>query len=239
MFFLKKLISYFILPPGIFVVLLLVIGVLSKRNKAVRFLALSGALVLYLISTEPVKDLLYIPLERIYPVPDRVEGNAIVVLGGGVYGTGHLKGSSFKRLITGYKLHKDTGLPLILAGGSATGTVPEAVVMLRVLKELGADEKKIFIDDRSRDTRENALYTREICQRIGCSKVTLVTSAFHMKRAVEIFRKVGLEVQPYPTDFRTDLKYTVYSIFPKSGAFEDSAIAIREYIGIVFYKLFY
>ncbi len=239
MFFLKKLISYFILPPGIFVVLLLVIGVLSKRNKAVRFLALSGALVLYLISTEPVKDLLYIPLERIYPVPDRVEGNAIVVLGGGVYGTGHLKGSSFKRLITGYKLHKDTGLPLILAGGSATGTVPEAVVMLRVLKELGADEKKIFIDDRSRDTRENALYTKEVCQRIGCSKVTLVTSAFHMKRAVEIFKKVGLKVQPYPTDFRTDLKYTVYSIFPRSDVLKDSSTAIREYIGSLFYKLFY
>lgn len=235
-FFLKKLISYFILPPGIFIVIFLIFYLFSKR-KFLKKLALFSALSLYLISIEPFKDLLYIPLEKPYKIPENPRGDAIVVLGGGVYNSGRLKASSFKRLITGFVLHKKTGLPIILSGGAAISVIPEAKIMKELLKTFGVDEEYIYAELNSRDTGENAKYVKKVCQRIGCERIILVTSGFHMRRAEALFKKVGFKVVPYPTDLKFEGRYNVYSFFPKYSVFYDSAIAIREYIGLLFYKL--
>ncbi len=237
-FFLKKAISYFILPPGIFIVLLL-IPALFLKNRFLRIYTLFLTLLLYLISIEPVKDLLYIPLEKPYMNIKEAKGDVIVVLGGGVSNRGELKRSSIKRLLGGFLLHKETGLPIVLSGGKATGLVEEAKIMKELLIKLGVEESRIFTDTRSRDTRENALYVKKICEEIKCSEIILVTSAFHMRRALETFKKAGLNPNPYPVDFRYEGRYNIYSFFPKSSAFEESSIAIREYIGIILYKLFY
>jgi len=239
MFFIKKFISYLILPPGVFIALFLFIAVLSRRNKLVYIPATAGALALYLISIEPFKDALFYPLESPFKTPKRVEGDVVVVLGGGAYNSGYLKASSYKRLITGFLLHRKTGRPLVLSGGASIGVIPEAKVMRELLLEFGVEEKDIYADLKSRDTFENALYVGKICERIGCRKITLVTSAFHMRRSLHVFSKIGVEVQPYPTDFKFEGKYNLYSLFPKYSVFYDSSIAIREYIGILFYSLFY
>ncbi len=239
MFFLKKFISYLILPPGIFIALFVFIAVLSRKRKLVYLPALAGALTLYLISIEPFKDVLFYPLEAPFKVPKVVKGDVIVVLGGGAYNSGYLKASSYKRLITAFLLHRKSGKPLVLSGGAAIGTIPEAKVMRELLLEFGVDERDIYADLKSRDTFENAKYVRLICERIGCRSITLVTSAFHMRRALMVFRKTGLEIQPYPTDFKFEGRYNLYSIFPKYSVFYDSSIAIREYIGLLFYSLYY
>jgi len=140
-FFLKKLFSFLILPPSLFILLFLIIFVLSKR-RIISLLALFGALNLYLLSVEPVKDILYQPLESRYAIPQNLNVDAIVVLGGGSYNTGILKEDSMKRLLTGFILHKKYGLPLILSGGASVGKLPEAEVMKQVLEELGVDKKK-------------------------------------------------------------------------------------------------
>ncbi|WP_459775074.1 YdcF family protein [Aquifex pyrophilus] len=186
---------------------------------------------------EPVKDALFYPLETAYKTPKSIEGDAIVVLGGGVYNSGRLKASSYKRLITGFLLHKKTGLPIILSGGASISTIPEAKIMKELLKSFGVEENKVIGELRSRDTGENARYVKEICKKLGCKKVILVTSAFHMIRSVKLFEKAGFEIVPYPTDFKYEGRYNVYSFFPKYSVFYDSAIAIREYIGLLFYKL--
>lgn len=236
-FFLKKLISYFILPPGIFIISFLAIYIFTKQ-KIVKKLALFSALSLYLISIEPVKDLLIFPLESAYKAPQTFYADAIVVLGGGVYNNGKLKSSSYKRLITGFLLHRNMDVPIILSGGAAINTIPEASVMRELLKAFGVKEDKIFTDVKSRDTAENAKYVKEICEKkLKCRKIVLVTSGFHMIRAVNTFKKMGIEVIPYPTDLKFEGKYNVYSLFPKYSVLYDSAIAIREYIGLVFYKL--
>ncbi len=239
MFFLKKLISYLILPPGVFIALFLFIAGAGRKSRLVRIPALAGALLLYLISVEPVKDALFYPLERSFRTPERVEGDFIVVLGGGAYNSGYLKASSYKRLITAFLLHRRTGKPLILSGGASIGVIPEARVMKQLLLEFGVEERDIIADLRSRDTFENARYVKEICDRVGCKSITLVTSAFHMRRALMVFRKTGLEVQPYPTDFKFEGRYNLYSLFPKYSVLYDSAIAIREYLGLTFYSLVY
>ncbi len=239
MFFLKKFISYLILPPGIFIALFILIALTCRKKKGIYLLSLAGALSMYLISIEPFKDLLFYPLESRYKVPEHIKGDVIVVLGGGAYNSGYLKASSYKRLITGFLLHRRTGKPIILSGGAAIGVIPEAKIMRELLLEFGVDEGSIYADQNSRDTWENALYVKKICERIGCESITLITSAFHMRRALMVFRKAGFDVQPYPTDFKFEGRYNLYSLFPKYSVFYDSSIAIREYIGLIFYKLAY
>jgi len=239
MFFLKKLISYLILPPGIYIVLFLVIATLGRKKKLVYMPAVLGALSMYLISIEPVKDLLFLPLERGLKQPSVVQGDVIVVLGGGAYNSGYLKASSYKRLISGFLLHRRTGKPIILSGGASIGAIPEARIMRELLVEFGVSKGDIYADLRSRDTYENAKYVKELCAQIGCSRIILVTSAFHMRRASRVFEKAGLKVQPFPTDFKFEGKYNLYSLFPKYSVFYDSSIAIREHIGTLFYRIFY
>ena len=236
MFFLKKLIAYFILPPGLLVIAFAVLGLLTKRKLA-KLIAFSFALFVYLLSIEPVKDVLYKPLEEAYPVPSKPEGDAIVILGGGAYNTGILKEDSTKRLLTGFVLHKQTNLPIILSGGASIGVLPEAEGMKELLLTLGVDKSEIHTDMNSRDTAENAQEVKKLCERLGCKKIILVTSAYHMRRAVLSFQKAGLEVVPYPTDFKRDMRYNLYSLLPKMGVFADSYKALREYLGLVWYSL--
>ncbi|WP_448583863.1 YdcF family protein [Thermocrinis sp.] len=236
MFFFKKLLSHLILPPGIFLVVLLIIAIVSKKSKLVRALSLSSALCIYALSIEPTKDLLYKPLESYYPTPLEPKGDAIVILGGGAYGTGILKEDSTKRLLTGFILHKQTGLPLILSGGASMSALPEAEIMKSMLANLGVDKNSLYVDVKSRDTGENAMEVKALCQRLKCKRIILVTSAYHMKRAVMSFERAGLEVVPYPTDFKRDLKYNLYSFLPKMSVFADSYKALREYLGLMWYS---
>jgi uncharacterized SAM-binding protein YcdF (DUF218 family) len=169
MFFLKKLIAYFILPPGLLVIAFAVLGVLTKRKLA-KLIAFSFALFVYLLSIEPIKDVLYKPLEEAYPVPSKPEGDAIVILGGGAYNTGILKEDSTKRLLTGFVLHKQTDLPIILSGGASIGALPEAEIMKGLLLTLGVDKGKIHTEVNSRDTEENAQEVKKLCERLRCKK---------------------------------------------------------------------
>jgi uncharacterized SAM-binding protein YcdF (DUF218 family) len=235
MFFLKKLITHFILPPGLLIIAFAVLGILTKRKLA-KLLAFSFVLFVYLLSIEPIKDVLYKPLEEAYPVPSKPEGDAIVILGGGAYNTGILKEDSTKRLLTGFVLHKQTDLPIILSGGASIGALPEAEVMKGLLLTLGVDMRKIHTEVNSKDTEENAQEVKKLCKRLGCKRVVLVSSAYHMRRAVLSFQKAGLEVVPYPTDFKRDMKYNLYSLLPKMGVFADSYKALREYLGLVWYS---
>ncbi|MEJ5338079.1 MAG: YdcF family protein [Aquificaceae bacterium] len=237
-FFLKKLLSFLLLPPAIFILMFFLIAMISKR-KSVNFIAIFGALSLYLLSVEPVKDMLYRPLEKAYPVPESLRVDALVVLGGGAYNTGILKEDSMKRLLTGFILHKKYGLPLILSGGASIGKLPEAEVMRQVLEELGVDKNSIITEVRSRDTFENARYVKEICKRRGFERVALITSAYHMPRAVETFKRSGLEVVPYPTDFKQDKTYNLYSFIPRMSVLNDSYKALREHLGGLAYSVFY
>ncbi len=237
-FFLKKLLSLILLPPTLFIILFLIIAVISKR-RVVSLLAFFGAFGLYLLSVEPVKDMLYKPLEEAYPVPREVQADALVVLGGGSYNTGILKEDSMKRLLTGFILHKRYGLPIILSGGASIGKLPEAEVMKQVLEELGVDKKEIITEVRSRDTLENAKYVKEICKERNFKKIVLITSAYHMRRAVETFRRAGLETIPYPTDFKQDKSYNLYSFIPRMSALNDSYKALREHLGGLAYSMLY
>jgi len=235
MFFLKKFITSLILPPGILIVIFLLISMLEKKRKFIRFLALFSALFVYLISIEPVKDMLLFPLEKSYSVSEKLNADAIVILGGGVYSSGSFTEDTSNRLITGYMVYKKTKLPVIVSGGALEGKISDAGAMAEMLKELGVEHSKIIEENKSKDTSQNASYVAEICKEKSFKKVILVTSAYHMKRAVKIFKQRGLEVLPYPADFKRSNHYNVYSFLPKFSNFALSSKAIREYIALLVY----
>ncbi|MFN3599456.1 MAG: YdcF family protein, partial [Aquificaceae bacterium] len=129
--------------------------------------------------------------------------------------------------------------PIILSGGSPLGNLPEAEIMKQLLEELGVERRNIITDTKSRNTYENALYVKEICDKRGFKKIVLITSAYHMPRAVKTYQKMGLEVLPYPTDFKQDKRYNLYSFIPRMSVLHDSYKALREYLGSLAYDLFY
>ncbi len=232
-----KLLIHFLLPPGIFILGFLVLGILVHKNRIAYLLSMSCAITLYLLSIEPVKDMLYKPLEESYPVPSKLEGDVIIVLGGGSYNTGVLKEDSLKRLLTGFVLHKQTGKPIILSGGSGINRLPDAEIMKATLISFGVDLKSILLDSESTTTQENARYVRHIMEKRKYQTAILVTSAYHMRRAVKAFQKENVKVLPYPTDFKRDLRYNLYSFIPKASTFNDSYKALREYVANIAYNV--
>ncbi|RMH80617.1 MAG: YdcF family protein [Acidobacteria bacterium] len=238
-FFLKKLVLPLILPPTLFILAFLLIGIFSHRRTLAKTLSIMSALSLYLLSIEPVKDLLYRPLEEAYPVPKELKVDALVVLGGGAYSTGILKEDSMKRLLTAFVLHKKTGLPIVLSGGSAVGNLPEAEIMKAMLQELGIEKSAVISEVRSRNTLENAFYVKELCEKRGFKRIALITSAYHMPRAMEAFKRLGVDVVPYPTDFKQDKRYNLFSYMPRMSVLNDSYKALREHLGSLAYSLLY
>jgi len=250
MFALKKILTTFIIPPGLFVLLALFSGLwMLRRRVKWGMLNLGLAGLIYLLSISPVSDRLMGPLERPWPIPPKVTGDVIVVLGGGVIsgvpdlsGRGFLAESSLSRLLTGLRIHRATGLPIIFSGGkvSEEGDA-EAAVAGRILSDLGVAAASIIIEDQSRDTMESARLVKEICQRRNWRQPILVTSAYHMARSLSAFRKAGMEVNLYPGDFLVapSPAYNWRDYLPGLRPLVASAAAIREYLGLIFYKLIY
>lgn len=245
-FLLKKTLTALLLPPGLFLVLLLA-GMLFVTKRFRSFL-LGLFLLLYMLSIEPTKDLLLLPLENRYPVPAWSElqnVDAIVVLGGGalenapdIDGQGALSGDSLERIVSAYRLHAALKKPIIVAGGAVLGRKAESEIARDVLRRLGAKEQFILAETRSMDTNENALFAAEICRKKNWSRIVLVTSAFHMKRSLMLFNRFFNGIVPYPTDYKTLRRnYDYWSFLPDASNLADTATALKEYLGIMYYKL--
>ena len=90
-----------------------------------------------------------------------------------------------------------------------------------------------------RDTFENAAFTRKLMERRSLRKAILVTSAFHMRRARFLFEREGVDVLPYPTDFRTwpGKAYGRQDYLPTASALRNSVLALKEFLGYGWYRL--
>ncbi|MFO7731714.1 MAG: YdcF family protein [Spirochaetia bacterium] len=182
---------------------------------------------------------------------DSVQADAIVVLSGGTVTRSPEEGGraspgteTLKRLIFGYRIHRASGLPIISTGGTplSAGTrgadetlpLPSAgAAMGRYLVALGADPEAVYTEEASRNTFENAAL---VADHYDHQKVILVTSAYHMPRSVWVFKQLGFQVVPAPTDYKIDADgYNPWSFFPNMGSFHDSYRALHEYAGIVYY----
>ncbi|MFC3749445.1 YdcF family protein [Paenibacillus sp. GCM10012306] len=248
MIYLIKFVYSFVLPPGLFVLLLLVpIIWLWKRERRVSLFLLVVTLLFYLSSTSLVSDLFIRGLERQYAQPEAAQGDVIVVLGGGatlttpdLNGKGNMLGSAANRLLTAVRLHRATGLPILFSGGQVfADSGNEANIAKRQLLGLGVAESDILVENSSLNTKQNAVNTALILKEHGFNHPVLVTSAFHMPRAVVEFGQAGLSVQPFPTDYVSDSKFVFYpaKLSPNAGAVSTTGLALKEYLGLFVAKI--
>ena len=251
MFIIKKILSSFLLPPGIFIVILFALGIIFTINRQ-RKIGLANILLGFLIwifSISPTSYLLLSSLESDFYKSNNLKGDVIILLGGGIYeDVRDLSGSGFPgedmlgRIVTAVRLQKRLNIPIIISFGSVyKDRNAGAPIVKRFLMDLGVDESQIILEDKSKDTFENAKYSIEICEKRGFTLPILLTSAYHLKRSYWVFEHLGMNINPFPAYFKTHdhPSYRWYSFLPNRGSMASISRALHEYLGLIFYKIYY
>ncbi|WP_173932157.1 YdcF family protein [Chelativorans sp. Marseille-P2723] len=224
-------------------------GFLQWRKTALASGCLS-VLVLFLSGWTTLGALLLHPLEERLqgpvPPPERVDG--IVVLGGGFEGAINLARGGYELNASGDRFVETAILArrypqarVLVSGGSGSVFLDgegDADTAPRLLEALGVAPERIQIENRSRDTFENARFSLAIARPQPGETWLLVTSAFHMPRAICVFRKAGFPVVAWPTDYKTSGR-------ERAGLAEDNTldsirnvtVAMREWLALAAYRV--
>lgn len=252
MFFYLSKIFWFVTAP---VNLLMFAMILGSIALALRWWRSGRALVIFvtagyvLFGFLPFHVWLLRPLEDRFPHPDLAgkEIAGIIVLGGAVdpyitntRGVIQLDLGASRMTEAAALARRYPKARLVFAGGSAAllgSPFTEAGVADRLFKSLGVEPGRLTMESRSRNTYENAIFTRELVKPQPGQTWLLITSAFHMPRSVGIFRKAGFPVVPYPVDYRTrgtSREYWAPSRNVGKGL-RQTDIAVREWFGLAAY----
>ena len=238
----SKLFTYLVLPPGIFILLLLLASFYAKKFK---FIFLLGAFGFYALSNSFVADILLTPLETPYNVTldKTLKADAVIVLAGGsVAGSANLPlaNDAYKRSVWGLMIAKQTNLPLYFSGAGLYKKYTEADAFNDSVNEiktnLQVEDISLHVENKSLDTYQNAKFSKELFKEQGIENPTifLVTSAYHMKRSVKLYKNFGFNVIPAATGFRISNKpKNNWDYLPNMGAFQKSYVALHEYAGLL------
>lgn len=243
--FVTNTIAALLLPP-LSLLLLLALGLflLYRRRRFAWPLIAAAFLLLWLAATPYVADGgLHLLESRTAPL-GKQDADAIVILGGGTYfhapeygGQDTVSEGALLRLRYGARLQRATGKPILVTGGKPLGnSLPEAQQMKAALEQdFGVPVR--WTEDDSNNTYENAHYSFRILQQAGIRKVYLVTHAWHMPRAAEVFRRAGFEVVEAPLAFTTRYHTDLFAFLPRGNAMRDSQIFVHELIGLLWYRV--
>lgn len=254
-FTLSKLLAFLAQPSSVAVLGLVVGLALMQRDRArrlARFLAWGGLAALVVGGLSPLGNLIVLPLEQRFATVaapaagERVDG--IILLGGfedgwvssGRGGLG--LNEAAERVTEGLRLAlRYPEAKVVFTGGvgnvlsaDAEATGPVAAF----LADAGVARDRMVLEGRSRNTYENALFTREMVQPTPGERWYLVTSAYHMPRAMGLFRKAGFDVTAYPVDYRTRGREDSTRIFERipQGLMRVD-VATNEWLGLIAYRL--
>lgn len=250
-FYLSKTLWFFI-DPGNAMLLVLILGALltMTRFKALgRTLVVLGLALGIVAMVVPVGKWMVASLENRFPAPREMPAqvSGIVVLGGvldsrqsELRGTPSIGGAVERIIVSAGLAKKYPGARLIYSGGTGSLTHPEhreADYVADVYASLGVTEPQLELERESRNTWENAAKTLDMARPKPGETWILVTSAFHMPRAVGVFRRYGWEMLPYPVDFLTDADGTQSAPMNLTQGLADLAIGLHEWIGLSAYWL--
>ncbi|AAZ96405.1 probable transmembrane protein [Thiobacillus denitrificans ATCC 25259] len=239
------LIAIALLPPLSLVIVLGAGIAIRRRNPRLAMsLILVSTAALYALSTPWVGGLLLKSLEISVPVdPARLQADAIVVLSGGrrmasrEYGGDTLNGISLERLRYAVRLHRATGLPLLVTGGNpGGGTLAEGQILAQVLRDDYGIEPR-WVEDAALTTWDNARLSAPLLKKSGVHRIALVTHAWHLRRAVPLFEAQELEVIPAGIQFASTDLDRILDLLPTPAGLRDSSFALHEWLGILWYKL--
>lgn len=253
MFFITSKIFEFLGSPSHLTVFLLAIGAglaYTRFAKWGRRLTSLGVILLLLMVFGPVGHMLAVPLETRFPAqPDDIAPpDGIIVLGGSVdeylsSQRGRITFTESAERVTAplELMRRFPKARLVFSGGSGAlheSRFSEADAVRGFWRATGLDQGQVLYEDRSRNTFENAVFTRDLVKPKAGERWLLVTSAMHMPRAVGIFRQVGFPVVPYPVDYRTSGMFWRPGV-PKytAEALGTVDLAAHEWLGLLVYRL--
>jgi uncharacterized SAM-binding protein YcdF (DUF218 family) len=178
-------------------------------------------------------------------LPKRVDG---IIVAGGIINPklsrdrGHpVIGGAVERLTAMAKLAKlYPYAKVIFSGGSGDPLHPnlkEAHYIAPFMADLGLNSDRIIYEDRARNTAENAQITLKIAEPKVGDTWLLVTSAFHMPRAISTFRKAGWNIQAYPVDYNTSQNFQWQFFFNFSAGLMQINHFAHEVVGLIVYKI--
>ncbi|MBR9921118.1 MAG: YdcF family protein [Bacteroidetes bacterium] len=252
MFYIISKLLAFLIQPVNWIVILFIIS-LSAKAKKWKKRSLWGAFIGLLFFTNPLIVNLSLDFWEIDPVSLNSipqEAGTGVVLGGYFRQTNDIPRDRFNlnerpnRLVNSLEL-LDHGIidRLILSGGNGSlrkDLIPEALLVDSLLDAWCWADSLTLTEAKSRNTYENILYTRELMEAEAIEgPIVLITSAFHMRRALAICKKQGLEAYPFPTDpIRREITWTPKDwLLPDAGALSVWNILIKEWVGMIVYKV--
>jgi uncharacterized SAM-binding protein YcdF (DUF218 family) len=248
-FVLSKTVGLIFLPSN-FVSLLGVVGagmLFTRLANMGRSLVVASFGLFVLTGVLPFGNALLYVLENRFPPWNPVVGapDGIIVLGGGIdadVSAVHVEtalNDAAERLVAVANLaHRYPSARIVYSGGNAAlmggGTV-EADYASRVFESLGIARDRIILERHSRNTAENALFSKQLINPKAGEHWLLVTSGFHMPRAIGTFRKIGFAVDAYPVDWR--IKAPLAPISTLATGLADTDLAMHEWAGLIGYWL--
>ena len=251
MFFILSKIVWFVFSPVNFVILVAGLSVLlafTRFARPARWIALFSLAALGLMAFSPLPRAVIRPLEDRFPQQDARKGpvTGIVVLGGAVgiaRGDIVLNSSAVRmtKAVELARLHPEA--KIVFTGGAANliteAKETEADGAKLLFEALGLDPARLILEDQSRNTRENAVFSRRLVDPRPGERWLLVTSAWHMPRSIGVFRMAGFDVEAFPVDYwssgEVDDFIRPYSRAPRALEVADNGF--KEWVGLLAYRL--
>jgi uncharacterized SAM-binding protein YcdF (DUF218 family) len=252
-FALSKTLGVILLPTN-FLILLGMVGVallFTRFAARGRALAAASFALLALFGFTSLGNVLLYPLEARFPPWDAARGapDGIVVLGGPINpelsaerGIAVFNGGADRLIAAAALAHRYPDARLIYSGGNANlvagDASKEADYAASVFESVGIARRRLIMERRSRNTQENAEFSKALAVPAPGERWLLVTSAYHMPRAIGVFRTAGFAVEACPADWRTGSAPGLLSrsVFASDGL-GNADTAIREWMGLVAYRI--
>ena len=250
-FFLSKTVGIILMPTNF----LIGIGLVGALLLATRFarrgrkrMIVSVAL-LAICGFSPLGYWLLYPLETRFPPWDARQGapDGIIVLGGSIdtdlsatHGGAVVRTTADRIIAAAALAHQYPNARILFTGGSAnliSDDAREADYAAALFESLGIARARLMMERRSRNTQENAEFSRAMVAPKSGERWLLVTSAFHMPRSVGLFRKAGFNVEPYPVDWRLGEGGDLLTFSPMANeGLARTEVALHEWLGLVAYR---
>ncbi|HUW24921.1 MAG TPA: YdcF family protein [Gallionella sp.] len=245
--FTTNFIAAFLLPPfSLLLALALGLFLLYRRRKFARALIFAAFGLLWLASTPYFAEGALHLLEAHTAAlgSQHRQAEVIVILGGGTYfhapeysGRDTINEQTLVRLRYGARLQRETGKPVLVSGGQPLGNHVSEAQQMRAALEQDFRVAVRWTEADSDNTFENARHSFSLLQTQGIHRIYLVTHAWHMPRAADVFRRAGFEVIEAPTAFTTRYQTDLLAFMPRAESLRDSKIFMHEVIGFAWYRL--
>ena len=253
MFHVASKVLFFLAQPSNLAVFLLAAGLILYRSRSstARWLIAGGLGWIMLAGFLPLGNALILPLEERFdkhqPALPENSVTGIIVLGGFedgwvTSGRGGLAVNEAAERLTETiriaRLLSDAKIVFTGGVGDLFGGAEAGAAIRKYFVDVGISPERIIIENASRDTYENAVFTRRILNPTPQDRWLLVTSAYHMPRSIGAFRQAGFNVIPFTVDFRTRDAGDLLR-FPGSVAagLQRAELAVKEWIGLIAYRV--